>query len=298
MSIHKETRMVAVTLRPVSEVDFGDFTSAFNRAYQDYFVPIEMTAPAFRSLMQRDDLVLTESVAALDGPIIVGTGLLGIRNDTGWIGGMGVVPEYRRQGLGRQMMHYLIDRARLCHLTRIDLEVIEANKAAYRLYQEIGFVDTRFLLILERPPGLVPEPSPRFDVQECPAESLLHLYPDFHDVPNCWQRSLPSLRGLAPHTQGWKVLDDEQIVGYAVGWANEHAVRLIDIASQPGPDRLGITTALLAHLHRNNPDAPGSSYNIAEDDPALPANQAMGYTTSFRQIEMRLVLDETAQAHL
>ena len=286
--------MVAVILLPVSEVDFGDFTSAFNRAYQDYFVPLEMTATAFRSLIQRDDLDLAESVAALDGSAIVGTGLLGIRNDAGWIGGMGVVPECRRRGIGRQMMHYLIDRARLRHLTRIDLEVIEANQAAYHLYQKIGFVDIRYLLILERSPGPVPESSPRFDVEEYPAGSLLHLYPDFHDVPNCWQRSLSSLRGLAPHAQGWQVLDNNrEIVGYAVGWANAHGVRLLDIASQPGPDRLGITTALLAHLHRTNPDAHGSSYNIAENDPALPAYQVMGYTTSFRQIEMRLMLDET-----
>jgi len=35
--------MVPITLHPVSEVDFEQFTSAFNLAYSDYFTPIVMT---------------------------------------------------------------------------------------------------------------------------------------------------------------------------------------------------------------------------------------------------------------
>jgi GNAT superfamily N-acetyltransferase len=48
----------------------------------------------------------------MDNGTIIGTGLLGIRGSMGWIGGMGVVPGRRRQGIGRQMMLYLLDRAR------------------------------------------------------------------------------------------------------------------------------------------------------------------------------------------
>ncbi|RPJ01801.1 MAG: GNAT family N-acetyltransferase, partial [Chloroflexi bacterium] len=104
--------MPPVTCCAVSEIDFEDFTAAFNLAYSDYFTRIVMTPTSFRYLMERDDLSFDASVAALDGSAIVGTGLLGIRGKTGWIGGMGVIPNRRRQGVGRQMMRHLLDRAR------------------------------------------------------------------------------------------------------------------------------------------------------------------------------------------
>ena len=90
------------------------------------------------------------------------------------------------------------------------------------------------------------------------------------------------------HTSRLGRLDNGHIVGYAIGWANEYSVRLIDFAASPHSDRAAVARALLAHLHQQNPDAHGNSYNIAEDDPVLPAFHALGYTRSFRQIEMRL----------
>lgn len=283
--------MAAISYHAISEVDFDAFTTAFNRAYSDYLVPIVMTPPAFRALIERDDLDLNESVAALDGKVIVGTGLLGIRDRFGWIGGMGVIPERRRQGIGRQMMRYLLDRARRRDLAHVDLEVLEANEGAYTLYRELGFDDRRYLLTLDRTPTEIAEPpSPIFQVEKRPTAELLRHYADFHDIPNCWQRALPSLQALAPHIHSWAALENGQVVGYAVGWANEYTVRLIDIAASPQTDRVAAARALLAHLHRQNPDAHGNSYNIAEDDPVLPAFTALGYITSFRQIEMRFTV--------
>lgn len=276
--------MVFVTA--VSKVDFDDFTKAFNLAYSDYFVPISMTVPAFQALIDRDDLVLEASVAALDGDQIVGTGLLGIRGRVGWIGGMGVIPGRRREGIGRQMMHYLLDQARKCGLTRVDLEVIEKNTAAYALYRDLSFVDQRYLLVLEREPKPVPDDKTDYHIESRPVSELLACYDTFHDIPNCWQRGYPSLAALTSHLDSWAVVEQDIILGYALGWANDLGVRLVDFAARPGDNRTAVAQALLAHLHRENPGAHGSSYNIAENDPILSAYQALGYTTPFRQIEM------------
>lgn len=281
--------MAKIEYRAISDVDFDAFTAAFNRAYSDYFMPIVMTAPAFRALIERDDLDLDRSIAALDGDAIIGTGLLGVRDRLGWIGGMGVIPERRRQGIGRQMMHHLIDRARQAGLEHVDLEVLEANEGAYALYREMGFEDQRYLLTLDRVPAeIAAEPSHQFQIERRSTSTVLEYYAAFHDIPNCWQRALPSLQALAPYVPSWAALDNGHIVGYAIGWANEYSVRLIDFAASPHSDRAAVARALLAHLHQQNPDAHGNSYNIAEDDPVLSAFHAMGYSLSFRQIEMRL----------
>jgi len=284
--------MTAIICRAVSAVDFEAFTTAFNLAYSDYFTPVVMTPASFRSLMQRDDLSPDASVTALDGDTIVGTGLLGVRGATGWIGGMGVIPPRRREGIGRAMMRYLIERARDNGLREVWLEVIEANQGAYALYHQLGFEPVRHLLILERSPQTpVPPVSPAYQVVKTPVETLLASYDAFHDIPNCWQRAKPSLVSLTPHINGWATLDaDEQMVGYALGWVDSIDVRLVDLAAMPGPNRVRVAQTMLASFHSQHPQAYGVIYNVAENDPLLPAFQGVGYTAAFRQIEMRLML--------
>ena len=41
---------------------------------------------------------MSASRVAMHDDTVVGMGLLGVRQQRGWIGGMGVVPHYRRQG--------------------------------------------------------------------------------------------------------------------------------------------------------------------------------------------------------
>ena len=276
--------------KSVSTVNFEMFTAAFNRAYSDYFMPIVMTVRAFRDLVERDDLDLSASVAALEQTDIVGTGLLGIREKTGWIGGMGVVPERRRRGIGRKMMQYLLDRAQDRSLTQVFLEVIEANRGAHALYQQIGFQDIRHLLVLDRNPKTMPASVLGYVLEERAGTSLLAHFAEFHDIPNCWQRAYDSLVGLGSRIEGYALLKDDRLVGYALGWANKHEIRLVDIASSPDNDRHAASMAILSFLHRRYPNAYSSSYNIAEDDPALSAYLELGYTIDLRQIEMRIDL--------
>jgi GNAT superfamily N-acetyltransferase len=278
------------TFKPVTSVDFELFTAAFNRAYSDYFMPIIMTVRAFRSLVERDDLDMSASVAALEGPDIVGTGLLGIRGAMGWIGGMGVVPERRRRGIGRQMMHYLLERAHERGLTQVFLEVIEANEGAYALYHQIGFQEVRHLLVLDRNPKTVPAPVTGYVLQDQSLNALLAHFETFHDVPNCWQRGYDSLAGMGSTIKGYGLLKGDRLVGYALGWADTHEIRLADIASVPDSDRYAVSLAILSEIHRRYPKAYGNSYNISEDDPALPAFLDLGYTIDLRQIEMRIGL--------
>jgi RimJ/RimL family protein N-acetyltransferase len=53
--------------------------------------------------------------------------------------GMGVLPAYRGQGLGRRLLQACIDKARSRSITRIELEARADNLAAIQLYQHMGF---------------------------------------------------------------------------------------------------------------------------------------------------------------
>ena len=283
---------MTVYLRPLSEVDFGEFTEAFNAAYSDYFVPIRMTRPAFRALFERDDIAPDASVVAIEDGKIVGTGLLGVRDRAAWIGGMGVIPGRRRNGTGRLMMDHLIAQARARNLEAIDLEVIEENRPAWQLYRSLGFQQRRHLLMLDRQPEPVSDILPNCPLRELDAFDIVAQYDDYHPVPNCWQRGTRSLEGMATSLLGWSLddHDNERAQAYALGYADEAAIRLIDLCATPSADALRATACLLAALHRAYPDAPANAFNIADNDPVLPAFEALGYTVSLRQFEMQLLL--------
>jgi ribosomal protein S18 acetylase RimI-like enzyme len=54
--------------------------------------------------------------------------------------GMGVVPECRRQGVGRDMLKACLALARDFGFEKVELEVFADNYAAIGLYQSLGFV--------------------------------------------------------------------------------------------------------------------------------------------------------------
>lgn len=54
--------------------------------------------------------------------------------------GMGLLPEYRGQGLGKRLTVETIRAARLAGIERIELEVFASNERAVALYRKLGFV--------------------------------------------------------------------------------------------------------------------------------------------------------------
>lgn len=53
--------------------------------------------------------------------------------------GMGVLPAYRRHGIGTSLVHAAIRHARSTGLSRIELEVFSTNLPAIALYTRLGF---------------------------------------------------------------------------------------------------------------------------------------------------------------
>jgi ribosomal protein S18 acetylase RimI-like enzyme len=54
--------------------------------------------------------------------------------------GMGLIPEYRGRGWGRELAVQAIRAARKAGMERVELEVFASNKPAIALYRSLGFV--------------------------------------------------------------------------------------------------------------------------------------------------------------
>ncbi len=281
-----------IRILPAADLPRRSFIEALNAAYADYHVPINMTRRSFEALVARESIRLEFSAAAVFGRRVVGTGMLGVRGRRGWIGGMGVLPRLRRRGIGRRMMHYLIDQANQLGLERLQLEVITENEGAYALYEPLGFKRRRKLLIIERPPGYVhgtpTATSPGLHIEAQPPEQLFERLPCLPTVPRSWQCEVESLRPAIDQIDGLAAIDEAngQVAGVCLYSGDAYRIGLAELVATC-PE---VGDALLAYVIGLYPLARMSCINLPEDDPMLPVYMAAGFGETLAQYEMHLSL--------
>jgi GNAT superfamily N-acetyltransferase len=135
-------------LVPSDQFSYAELAELFTRGYEGYFVPMHFDERTLRYMVDAWDIDLSRSRVAPDA----GLCNLAIRGDRGWIGGIAVVPEQRRHGVGRALMEAVIELAP----PTVVLEVIEANEPAIKLYESLGFEKTRVLEVWRVEAPLVP----------------------------------------------------------------------------------------------------------------------------------------------
>ena len=160
-----------MTLVPSDQFSYAELAELFTRGYEGYFVPMHFDEPTLRYMVDAWDIDLSRSRVAPDAGICN----LAIRGDRGWIGGIAVVPDQRRNGVGRALMEAVLELGPPTVL----LEVIEANEPAIKLYESLGFEKTRVLEVW------------RVEAPHVPAESADQSALGQTDLP--WQREDASL---------------------------------------------------------------------------------------------------------
>lgn len=280
-----------IQLLPANQVNFAEFVDAFNHAYADYFVKVVMSVRSFEGLIRRDAVLMTNSVVAVDNSAVVGMALLAQRGNKGWIGGVGVIPPYRRRGIARQMMHYVIDQARQLAMQQVTLEVIEINHHALYLYETLGFQTQRRLLVLERDNHPVAAKSNYRVEYVMPSQALIY-FDEFHDMPNPWQRSYQALTELSQ--EGWVLLAPHQawhVIGYCLTQIGFSQIQIIDLALDPEqPNRAELTQALMEPIHQEFAGYGALLVNHPADHPSTAGLLAMDYRETLAQFEMTLTL--------
>ncbi|MGI6485534.1 MAG: ribosomal protein S18-alanine N-acetyltransferase [Thermoanaerobacterales bacterium] len=76
---------------------------------------------------------------ARHGEKIIGYGGMWIVLDEAHVTNVGVLPEYRGQGMGEALMRALIDIAKINGANKMTLEVRKSNYVAQNLYSKLGF---------------------------------------------------------------------------------------------------------------------------------------------------------------
>jgi ribosomal protein S18 acetylase RimI-like enzyme len=255
-----------IRLLPADALERRLLAELFTAGYEGYFVPLQVDEATLAFMVRAWDIDLARSrVAQRDGEP-VGLGLLALRGDDAWIGGLGVVPAARRAGLGRCLMEALLAEAP----GPVRLEVIEQNEPAIRLYEGLGFERTRMLEVW----SLTAEPPPSAAGDAAPDAARAWIVEHRRErVP--WQRDDASLDGA--------VLEALEVDGGAALFRVTGG--RVSIQQLEARDAAAAAELLAAARAR------GSSLhyvNVPEGDPASEALAALDGRLDLRQLEMTL----------
>ncbi|QTD41815.1 GNAT family N-acetyltransferase [Sporosarcina sp. Te-1] len=158
-----------ITCKLLSSLSFEEAHVLFNRGFEGYVVPMNLSIDVFVGRFGNDGLSPALSIVAYDGADPIGFVLQGIREVDGqkisWNGGTGIIPEYRGKKLGVALMKEA-EKCMMEHQVSVaTLETLSENKAAIALYEKCGYQVEDDLLFL-RANGILDRELPVLDGYE------------------------------------------------------------------------------------------------------------------------------------
>ncbi len=267
-------------IRTLRADDFDEIHRAFVEAFSDYVVPMKPAQEALREMSTRRGWVPELSSGIFEDDRLVAFTLNGLDGASGYDTGSGVIPSHRRRGLARQTMEHSIELLRKAGATRYVLEVLEPNVAAAALYQDVGFVETRWLDCWTL---VVPSPRRGEGRVRGGARTTFPSSELWWDVQPSWQNSTASILRARDR---YVVLGDDD--GYAIVFPSTGD--LAQFAVRREARRQGVGTRLL-QTAAEIAGKPLRILNVDTRDEGIAAYlTALGAQRFVRQIEMERFL--------
>lgn len=291
--------MEGFTIRRASGVSLDTLAAAFNRAFEGYYVPMWQTTESLAMMIGNNDVLLDASLLVEDEHgAFIGIVLLGVRGSRGWVAGMGVAREWRGKRVGHGLMSRLIDEARALHLRTLQLEVLDQNIPASRLYSSLGFQEARPLIVYTgsiTPPEqdtLIASGKTPPTIVSVQLHEALTDFDALHPTQPPWQREAVVLQRMTPPLDGIGMRNGDGIRAYMLSMPLTNGISVLDCGSRsPTPDaRTADATTLLLHLLRQQPQALVRAINVPPGDPLDAALARLRCPVVATQREMLLTL--------
>ncbi len=190
-------------IRHMDRTELDELIDAQNEIFADYIVPMKSSKEFWTDFLRSVGGDSANVLVAVDKGSIIGYVNPVIDGDEAWVGGIGVVPEFRRRGLGRRLMLAAEEFSRKMGATEISLEVIQGNEKAEDLYRSMGYQESNVYLCADGKPqqssgfGLAPEKATLQDLTGIHERA----YED-----SCWQRrKIHGLMMTARNSECYKV---------------------------------------------------------------------------------------------
>lgn len=289
----KGNKTFAIICRYLTRADFTRLHAAFLEAFSDYFVPFKLSEPQLENHILQNGVALEKSVGAFSGDKMVGFTLngFGTWNDkkTVYDAGTGVVPEFRKQGVGKALFDFMTPDLTAEGFEQILLEVIAQNENAIKLYKKLGFQETRRLIYFEQKKTFEPKIERKFEIREIVAPDW-DLFESFADGKTSWQNARDSVSRIFSRRLALGVFDEGKCVGYGIVAPKFGMISQLAVAHKFR--RRGAASLILSEMRQRiakdkNLCAANVDENIAS---AVDFLRRRGFAENFSQLEMIKVL--------
>lgn len=271
------------------EVSIEELLEAFNAAFEGYFVPLQLSVEQLAFKLQVDEVALEYSVGAFDKGKLVGFILHGIAEHQGKLtaynAGTGVIKAHRGQQLTNQLYEYILPILKSIGLHYSILEVIQENKAAVKIYQQVGFQILRGLTCYQQQQA-IPDTAPA-RVQQRTGENLWLLPHYLTDTTPTWQMAFHSIQHYQEQLLQFIIVEQGQLLASLMVY--QKTGRILQLYVEPTHRRKGLGSLLLG---RAASFVTGLSIiNVEETRTDLNAFlKHLGFEKTLKQYEMGLVL--------
>ncbi|MGD8545451.1 MAG: GNAT family N-acetyltransferase [Candidatus Bathyarchaeota archaeon] len=233
--------------------DFDAVYETFLEAFSDYQVKVQMSKEQFEAMNIRRGLKYELSVGAFDDSNeMVGLLLTGLDlwegKSTAYDMGTGVIPKFRRKGIGDNMVDFLLPALQKAKVKQYLLEVIRSNEKAHKLYKKKGFKETReFECFKVSSAELRTKNTTRknliFEEIKKPAWNIFETFWDFRPS---WQNSNNSMKRCQKEKIILGVFHKKQLQGYGILYPESGEIT--QIAIDKDARRRGIGSLLMREI--------------------------------------------------
>jgi GNAT superfamily N-acetyltransferase len=282
-----------MTFKSLEDISKEDIVATLNDAFSQYFVKINFTPTMLQEKFLEEDFNPKYSVGAFDGENLIGVILHGFRiiNSEKWVYNMatGVRLSHRGKQLTKKMYQYVIPILKENDIFKMQLEVIQGNDKAIKVYKDVGFEEHCSYTCSKLSEEATTIQSLLFsgkqsigDIETVDPVKINTML----DIEPSWSNNMTAIQNNQSQLRNIGYLLNDELIGYAC--LNPSTGRIKLMAVHPDYREQGIGKQILNYLKLNT-DKPLSVINIDEKGQnVLQFLENNGFVPTVKQFELRM----------
>ena len=275
--------------RTLNNVSIETLHEAFQNAFSDYQVEMNLPIETFKQMLQRRGYAPEISIGSFKDNRLVGFVLNGLRNLNGkttvYDIGTGVIIDYRRQGVTSNMLLNVKEVLKQNQIEQYLLEVIQSNTSALQLYKKEGFkIRRNFSCFKIDKKSYTPVKNHKVEHTDQMAWDQLR---EFWDFEPSWQNSIDSVNAVSKEFLYSIVHYDNTIAGYGI--INKKTGDIPQIAVKKVYRGKGIGRSIVTDLIENTESQKINTLNVDDESKCMKDFLIkLGFEPTVSQYEMLL----------
>ena len=277
----------------LSGIDLQTLFKANETAFSDYLVPIHLTKESFRNHLIQSGVDLSMSVGAFSNNNLIGYTLNGFGEwnglNTAYNAGTGVIPEYRKLGIGSAMFEFMLPMLKTLGIQQMLLEVLCKNENAIKLYTKLGFVKIRILNFFEQEESIKEPMTDNIVIRQINLFDWKN-FQGFGDVKTAWQFSTESFQRSVAKKEILGAFYDDRCIGYSMFYVDSGLISQLAITKEYR--RRKIASKLISDMQNRVPSDKNLRFGNVDEGLKDFENfaESANFKKTFSQFEMILQL--------